>query len=717
MGASHQSGRRADSGLALSTHSINGEIMQVVTSIPSGAIRILRIDNPPVNATSQAVRQGLQEVLAAAIADEATHAIVITCAGNTFVAGADIKEFGKPPTDPHLSDVISTIEACEKPVVAGLHGTVLGGGLELALGCHYRVAHVGTRLGLPESTLGIIPGAGGIARLARLAGLPKAIDMAAGGKPISATEAWDAGVLDEVTQDEVQAAALRYAQALLDQGKGPRRTRDLPLQPPPAGYFDEVRTQLRKTHRGQEAPQVCVDIAEATLTQDFERSIAYGRERFRERVGSDQAQALRHAFFAERIATRPEGLPEPDGAVRRAGVVGAGTMGTGIAMCLLNAGIPVVLIEQDDKALQASVHTIDKTYTSDVVKGRISEAQRQDRLDALHPVQDFAALQDCDLVIEAVFEDINVKRQVFERIEAHVRPDTIVASNTSYLDIDALAAHTQRPHQVVGMHFFSPAHIMRLLENVRGKRSSPQVLARIQALGKRLGKVAVMVGVADGFVGNRMLARRARECYFMLEEGALPEQVDRVLREFGFPIGQFQLNDLAGLDVAWRSRQGRLTSLSKREVECNVLDEIVSTGRLGQKSGAGFYRYDEKRKASIDPEVSALIVHNAEHRGITRRVISDEEILERCLYAMINEGARILEEGIARRPEEIDTIWLNGYGFPRYRGGPMFHADRIGLEVIHDRIEHYAAHLGEAYWRPAPLLLDLASRGAGFYSR
>jgi 3-hydroxyacyl-CoA dehydrogenase len=386
-------------------------------------------------------------------------------------------------------------------------------------------------------------------------------------------------------------------------------------------------------------------------------------------------------------------------------------------MCFLNAGIPVTLVEQKEKVLAASVETIRKTYRNDVAKGRIGAEVLEARCKALTPTLEYGALRGCDLVVEAVFEDMEVKRQVLAAIEAVLEPDAIIASNTSFLDIDALAAGLRRPENMVGMHFFSPAHIMKLLENVRGARSSPRALASAQALGKRLGKVAVMVGVSDGFVGNRMLARRTRECYFMLEEGALPEQVDRVLCEFGFPMGQFQLNDLAGLDVAWRNRQSRLYRLSEREAACNILDEIVAAGRLGQKTGAGFYTYDEKRNRSVDPAISDLIVRNAERRGIRRRAISDEEILERCLYAMINEGARILEEGVAGRPEDIDTIWLNGYGFPRFRGGPMFHADQIGAARICERIRHYAGQAGAAYWTPSPLLLAQARDGGGFYAR
>jgi len=692
--------------------------MQVVSSSLSGNIRVIVIDNPPVNATSQAVRAGLMQAIEQAGADASTQAVVLACAGASFVAGADIKEFGKPPLDPHLSVVIHAIESSAKPVVAAIHGTALGGGLELALGCHYRVADRRARLGLPESTLGIIPGAGGIPRLLRLVGVEKALDMAASGKPVGAAEAREAGLVDELAQDDVRAAAIAFAQGLLAQGRSARRTRELPVPAFEPGVFDAARARFQASHRGQLAPQACVDVAQHDVSADFDESVAHCRERFRELVASPQARALRHAFFAERVATKPAGLSAEEAApVRKAGVVGAGTMGTGIAMCFLNAGIPVILVEQNEKVLAASVETIRKTYRNDVAKGRIDEDTRQARCNALAPTLEYGALRGCDLIVEAVFEDMDVKRQVLTAIEEVLEPEAIIASNTSFLDIDALAAQLRRPENLVGMHFFSPAHIMKLLENVRGARSSPRALASAQALGKRLGKVAVMVGVSDGFVGNRMLARRTRECYFMLEEGALPEQVDRVLREFGFPMGQFQLNDLAGLDVAWRNRQSRLHRLSEREAACDILDEIVAAGRLGQKTGAGFYTYDDRRNRSVDPAITDLIVRNAERRGIRRRAISDDEILERCLYAMINEGARILEEGVASRPEDIDTIWLNGYGFPRFRGGPMFHADQIGAARICERIRHYASQAGEAYWTPSPLLLAQARDGGGFYAR
>lgn len=691
--------------------------MSVVTTTERGNVALIQIDNPPVNATSIEVRKGLQEAFRAAMANQAIRAVVLACKGSTFVAGADIKEFGKPPQDPHLSVVINEIERSDRPVVAAIHGTALGGGLELALGCHYRVADAKARLGLPETTLGVIPGAGGIARLMRLAPPALALEMFTTGKLIGSSEALAAGAVDEVAAGEVLDAAVALATRLVVENAPIRRCRDLPVRSAEPGLFAQVRERLNASLRAQVAPQVAVDLAEATQAEDFDTSIAAARARFRELVVSEQAKGMRNAFFAERVATQPADLPKVEHGVRDAGVVGAGTMGTGIAMCFLNAGIHVALVEQNEKVLAASVETIRKTYLRDVEKGRLTEAKMNARLELLEPTLAYESLSACDIVIEAVFEDMQVKKDVLARVERVVRPNAIVATNTSYLNIEELADGSQLPERLVGMHFFSPANIMKLLENVRARRSSPQVLGRIQSLGKKLGKVPVMVGVSDGFVGNRMLSKRARESYFMLEEGAMPEQVDRVLYEFGFPMGQFQMNDLAGLDVAWRNRQGRLDRLSKRELECNILDELIEAKRFGQKSGAGFYRYDAQRKRSTDPQVSELILRHGQRRGLVRRDIGDQEIQERCLFAMINEGARILEEGVASRPEEIDTIWINGYGFPRYRGGPMFYADQVGLRKVLERVRYYATQVGPDFWAPAPLLEKLAEEGGTFYGR
>jgi 3-hydroxyacyl-CoA dehydrogenase len=691
--------------------------MPVVSSSRDQGIALILIDNPPVNATSAAVRAELLAAMKTALADDAVLGIVIACEGSTFVAGADIKEFGQPPVEPHLSTVTDFIEDSAKPVVAAIHGTALGGGLELALGCHYRVARADAKVGLPEVTLGIIPGAGGIQRLARLAEAAAVLDIVVHGKPLAAGKAAALGLIDEVVAHDVRDAALAMARSRALTGAAVRRVRELPVKPAQPALFAEMRRALAKSHRGQPAPLACVDILEAAQHQGFAETLALGRQRFRELVQTPQAEALRHAFFSERVATRNAELPRETLPIERVGVIGAGTMGTGIAMCFLNAGIAVVLLEQDEKVLQKSVQTIHKTYQNDLAKKRLDAEAVQAKLALLQTTLAFEALRECDLIVEAVFEDMAIKKEVFKKMDAVAKPGAILASNTSYLNIEELADATSRPESVVGMHFFSPAHLMRLLENVRARQTSPLVLSTVQALGKRLNKVAVLVGVSDGFVGNRMLSKRTRESYFLLEEGALPKEVDEVLYGFGLPMGPFQMTDLAGLDVAWRNRQGRLAALSQRERDCNILDEMVASGRLGQKTSSGFYRYDPDRQRSVDTDVETLIVDNATARGITRRRIDKQEILERCLFSMINEGAKILEEGVVSRPEDIDTIWMNGYGFPRYRGGPMFYADQLGLKQVYERVLHYRDTVGAAFWEPAPLLARLAEAGGSFYQK
>ncbi|MFA7666054.1 MAG: 3-hydroxyacyl-CoA dehydrogenase NAD-binding domain-containing protein [Burkholderiaceae bacterium] len=690
--------------------------MSVVESLSKQGVCTIVIDNPPVNATSQAVRAGLSAAVRAAIDDPDTQVIILACAGKTFVAGADIREFGQPPLDPHLSVVIDEIERSPKPVVAAVQGTALGGGFELALGCHYRILKADAQVGFPECSLGIIPGAGGVARISRLAEPRLALELLLFGHRLTGKTAHEAGIADRVVAGEIRAEAEAFARELAASNTQVRRTRDRPAEVADAALLKEVRDRLARQARGQPAPLACLALYEAEAETDFDASIERSREVFRELVISPEARALRHAFFAERVATRSKDLPDPRPRIESAGVVDAGTMGTGIAMCLLDAGLAVVLVDSDSRQLAASRSTIENTYDRSVQKGRIDPATRDQRLGRLKLSGQIQDLAETGIVIEAVFEDMAVKQAVFAEIDRVVRPDTIIASNTSFLDVNRLGEGVSHPERVVGMHFFSPAHLMPLLENVRTRQSAPQVLADIQALGRRLKKVPVLVGVSDGFVGNRMLAKRTREAYFLLEEGALPDQIDRVLRDFGFPMGQFQLNDLAGLDVAWRNRQSRLDRLSEREAGITILDEIVALGRLGQKTGAGFYRYDAERRRSVDPAITELIVDQSRRRGVVRRTIDDQEILERCLYAMINEAAWILEDGVASRPEEIDTIWLNGYGFPRYRGGPLFYADSVGIRSIVARIQHYAGFVGDAYWRLAPLLEQMARQDKGFYN-
>jgi 3-hydroxyacyl-CoA dehydrogenase len=691
--------------------------MSPVTLARHGNVAVLTLDNPPVNALSHAVREGLHKALGAALADGAVKAIVLACAGRTFSAGADITEFGKPMAPPSLREVIDAFEASPKPVVAALHGTALGGGFELALGCHYRVAAPGAKVGLPEVKLGLIPGAGGTQRLPRLAGVEAAMQAIVDGNPIPAAKAKAMGVVDEIIEGDLTAGATAYAQRLVAEGAKPRPTSARAVPPPKEGAFEDFERGIARKQRGFVAPFKAIEALRAAVAKPFAEGMKLEREIFVELMGSPQSRAQRHVFFAEREVAKIPDLPAetPTREIATAGIIGAGTMGGGIAMCFANAGIPVTVVEGAQDALDRGMATIRKNYANSVARGSLRQEDMDRRLALIKPSLDYGALAGADLVIEAVFEEMPIKQEVFGKLDAIAKPGAILASNTSYLDIDRIAQATRRPQDVLGMHFFSPANVMKLLENVRGSRSAPDVLATAQKIGKRIGKVPVMVGVSDGFDGNRMLARRMRECFFLLEEGALPWQIDKVLYDFGFPMGHFAMADLAGLDVGWRNRKSRLDRLTLRERECDILDRICELGRYGQKTGAGFYRYDEKRNASPDPLVEELIVEHSKRRGIARRAISDQEILERTLYVMVNEGAKILEEGVAARPHDIDIVWIYGYGFPVYRGGPMFWADEVGLPQIATAIERYRAQVGAEYWTPAPLLARLASEGKGFY--
>lgn len=688
---------------------------EVVAYRVQGRIARIAIDNPPVNALSQAVRAGLKHAVEAAQADSSVAAIVLICEGRTFFAGADIREFAKPPQDPRLVDVILCIEQCTKPVVAAIHGTALGGGLEVALGCHFRIAEAGARLGLPEVKLGLLPGAGGTQRLPRLVGLKAALDMVIEGNPVPARKALEMGLVDELAEGDLGAAAQALAERIADQGLDLRRTSRLPAPPMDEQWFAEVEQHVRKRKRGYEAPLRCIDAVRAALSLPFEEGMATERELFAALKASPQSRALRHAFFAEREAGK---LPfsAPARRIERAAVIGAGTMGGGIAMCFANAGIAVQLLEKDEERLRQGLARIQANYDGSARRGRLTREAVAERMALIHGTTLFEDLHEADIVIEAVFEDMAVKHEVFRELDRICKPGAILASNTSYLDIDAIASATQRPQDVVGMHFFSPANVMRLLENVRGPRTSESACASVMELARRLGKVAVLVGSCDGFVGNRMLSKRTRESYFLLQEGATPYQVDRVLRGFGFPMGPFAMADLAGLDVGWRNRQGRLASLTPRERDCDILDRMVAANRLGQKTSGGFYEYDADRKAKPSAQAEAIVAEHCAQSGIRRRRdISDQEILERCLYPMINEAAYILEEGVAARASDIDVVWLNGYGFPAYRGGPLCYADQIGLDTVLEGLRKYEAEHGSIYWRPADLLVRLAESGRGFH--
>lgn len=679
-----------------------------------GDIAIVRIDNPPVNALSHAVRSGLIDALAAIESDSSARAAVIVCAGRTFVAGADIKEFGKPRKPPLISDIAARLDAMTKPVVAAIHGTALGGGLELALGCHYRVAAPSARLGLPEVKLGLLPGGGGTQRLPRAIGAIAALRMIVTGEPISATDALNKGLVQEVPEGDLTEAAVAAAGKLA--GHNPRRLRDddrkLASDRADGSFFDAAAAELTKRARGARAPHACVEAVRAALDLQFDEGMDRERKLFAELVAGDQSKAQRHLFFAEREAAKVPGLsPEvKPRAIGRAAVIGAGTMGAGIAMCFADAGIEVALIETSEEALKRGLANVETNHREGAKRGRLTAADGERRRALIKGSVGLEAAAGADLVVEAVFEDMPLKQQVFRDLDRVTRPDAILATNTSYLDVGAIAAATGRPAFVGGMHFFSPANIMRLVEIVRGYETSPETLATLVALARRLGKVPVVVGNCHGFVGNRMLRQRNVAAERVLLEGALPQEVDAAMVEFGFPMGPFAASDLAGLDIGWRMRK----AAGFRAV---IADQLCEQGRFGQKAGKGFYRYEPGSRLPLpDPEVEQLIVETSRRLGMTRRMFAKDEIVERQLYPMVNEGARILEESIAARPGDIDVIWAFGYGFPAWRGGPMHWADSVGLKVIGDRLADWAGQSGDSSLKPAPLLGRLAAEGRGFAS-
>lgn len=692
---------------------------EVVTFAKEGSVGVITVNNPPVNALSQAVRAGIKAGIAKGMAEADVSAMVIICDGRTFIAGADIREFGKPPMEPHLPDVCQFIEDCPKPVVAAIHGTALGGGLEIPLSCHFRIAVATAKVGLPEVKLGLLPGAGGTQRLPRVAGVQAALEMITSGTPVAAAKAKAMGILDEIVDGDLKAAALAFARKAVDEKLPLRRVSRLAARLDTPTVFEDFAKANARKFRGFLAPYKCIESVKNAAELPFAEGMKKEREIFLELQASDQSKAQRHVFFAEREVVRIPGLPDdqPTRAITSVGVLGAGTMGGGIAMCFANAGIPVKLLDVKQEFLDKGLAIIQKNYANTVAKGSLKQEVMDKRMSLIQPTLAYEDLKDADLVIEAVFEDMAIKKEVFTKLDAVCKPGAILASNTSYLNIDDIAAITRRPQDVMGMHFFSPANVMRLLENVRGAKTSPEVYATAMKIGKTIGKVPVLVGVCDGFVGNRMLAKRTRECGFMLEEGALPWQIDKVIYNFGFPMGPYQMGDMAGLDIGWRNRKAKFSTLSDREKKNTILDKICEMGHFGQKTGSGFYKYDEKRNATPDPMIEELIINHSKDVGITRRTITDQEIVERAIYSMINEGAKILEEGIAARPLDIDVVWLYGYGFPVYLGGPMFYADTIGLGKVYDAILKYRDLVGAEYWTPSPLLEKLAKAGKGFYSK
>jgi 3-hydroxyacyl-CoA dehydrogenase len=697
---------------------------KLVNLTTQDGVAVITIDNPPVNALSPGVPEGLVEALDAAEKDPSARAIVIIGGGRTFIAGADIKELelaasGRGSGPPELHGILARIEDSSKPVVMAIHGTALGGGNEVAMAGHYRVAVPDAQIGQPEVNLGIIPGAEGTQRLPRLVGVAAAVDLCVSGKPIRAPEALKIGLIDRVIEGDLLAGAVAFAREIADKGGALRKTRELSdklgSEFVDASIFAAGRDQARNTRRNMIAPLMAVDAIEAAATLPFDEGCKRERELFEECIASDQARALIHAFFAERAVAKIPDIPKDTAVynIRQAGIVGAGTMGGGIAMACANAGISVLLKEVEQTALDRGLATIRKNYENSVKKGRFSQEVMDQRMALIHPQLTYDGFEQADLIIEAAFESMELKKRIFGEIDKIAKSDCVLASNTSTLDIDQIASVTSRPHMVIGLHFFSPANVMRLVEIVRGKATSKEVVATALALAKKLGKVGVVVGNCRGFVGNRMMLPYMREAQLLVEEGATPEQVDRALTNFGMAMGIFAVDDMGGIDLAWRVRQ-EYKHLEKPGVRMPmVLEKLFHLGRYGQKTGAGWYRYDENRKPIADPEVHALIEKTAQEGGIPRRRISDIEIIERCIYIMINEGARILEEGYALRAADIDVIYLTGYGFPAYRGGPMWYADTVGLKQVRDRTAEFHEKHGE-FWEPARLLNKLADEGATF---
>ncbi len=690
---------------------------EVVQLEKRGRIALVLVDSPPVNALGLAVRRGLLECLQRALADAAIEAVVLACKGRTFIAGADIREFGKPSEPPHLPALIDAIEGASKPVVAAIHGTALGGGLEIALGCHYRVAVASAKCGLPEVKLGLLPGAGGTQRLPRLIGAEPALQMIVSGDPVSAARAKELGLLDAVLEGELLPAAVAFAEGVT--GKPVRRTSQLEDKLAAARanltLFDEYAQSTAKQKRGFEAPQRCIEAVRNAVTLPFAEGVQQERKLFEALRASDQSKAQRHVFFAEREVTKIPDVPAdtPVLPVRSVAVIGAGTMGGGIAMACANAGLPVLLMDREQQYVDKGMATIEKNYQSSVKRGRLSEAQMKERLGRIRGVTGYAELGDVDLVIEAVFEEMAIKHEVFAELDRVCKPGAILATNTSTLDVNEIAGGTSRPEQVIGLHFFSPANVMRLLEIVRGAKTSKQVIATSMKLAKTLDKIGVLVGVCHGFVGNRILYQYRREALFLLEEGALPQQIDKALTDFGFAMGPFAMNDLAGLDIGWRVRKAQGRPEGER-YSGTVPDRLCEQGHFGQKTGQGFYKYEAgSRVPKPYPELEQLVLQVSAELGITRRAISDEEIVQRCTYPMINEGCKILEEGIALRASDIDVIWINGYGFPAYRGGPMCYGELTGLSKVYQVIARFQQQHG-ALWQPSPLLERLAKSGGSF---
>ena len=687
----------------------------------SGAVGVITINNPPVNALAKDVRISIAELIDLAQTDKLIKAIVICGAGRNFCGGADIREFNTPnrAVRPMTRHLMNLVEESDKPVVAAIHGPTLGGGLELAMGCHYRIVDSEAKLGLPEVHRGVVPGAGGTQRLPRLVGFQKGLEMITSGTPVDAATALEIGLVDRIVTDaDLVARAIAYASKLVEQNVVPRRTSeieiDLNLKEGEA-VVAEVRARLEKSARGMEAPFRCLESVANTLTMSFRDGWAREAEISEEAVASDESRSLVHSFFAERQTSKIPDIPAdiPRRKIEKVAILGAGTMGGGIAMSFANAGMDVTVIEASQDNLDKGLARIEGNYDVTRKRGRLTDEEMAARMACISGSVDMAAVSEADLVIEAVFEEMEVKKSVFTELDRLAKDGAILATNTSTLDVDAIAAITKRPEDVLGLHFFSPANVMTLLEVVRAEKTSKDIIATVLDLSKKLGKTGVVVGVCDGFVGNRMLAPYFRQCDFLVEEGALPQDVDRVIETFGFRMGPFRVYDLAGLDISWAIEKRRAETRPAEERFSPLLGRICDLGRYGQKTGAGWYKYEDGRTAVPDPLIETMLTERSAEMGINRRDISDEEILQRCIYSLINEGAKILEEHLAIRASDIDVIWQHGYGFPRWRGGPMFYADTVGLAEVVKTLDHFHAEWGDK-WEPTALLRELADSGSSF---
>jgi 3-hydroxyacyl-CoA dehydrogenase len=694
----------------------------LVTLERHGRVLLVTVDNPPVNALRVDVRRGLVAAVEAAQADTAVAAVLLVGSGRNFIAGADISEFGKPAQQPALPEVCNRIEACSKPVIAAIHGAALGGGLEIALAAHYRLVVAGAKLGLPEVSLGLIPGAGGTQRTPRLIGVAAALDLMLEGRPIDAKTALELGLIDRFAKsDDVLGEGLAYALELLAREAGPRRTRDaraaLCDRESQRAALAAARAEVGKKHRGLLSPAKIVDAVEAALDQPFDDGLRLERELFLQCLDSPQRAGLVHAFFAERaVAKAPEARVAQPRPVETAGIVGGGTMGAGMAVAMLNAGLPVTMVERDEASLARGRANVEKVYDALVAKGRMSTDAKAGVMARFTGSTSYDAFRQVDLVVEAVFEDMAVKKAVFAELDRTCKPGAVLATNTSYLDIDEIAASISRPADVIGLHFFSPAHVMKLLEIVVPPRVAADVVATGFELAKRLGKVPVRAGVCDGFIGNRILAVYRAAADHVMEDGASPYQIDRAVRAFGYPMGPFQMSDLAGGDIGWAARKRRAATRDPRARYVRIADSLCERGWFGQKSGRGWYVYPEgARTGREDPQALALVDEERVKAGISPRSFTDEEIMRRYIAAMVNEGANVVAERIALRPLDVDVTMLHGYGFPRHRGGPMKYADTVGLPKVLADIREFALE-DPLFWKPSPLLVELVERGADFAS-